>query len=240
MKWFSKTDTGRKRPVNQDALFAAGHEIGSLPDLFLVADGMGGHNAGDYASGYVIRRMNEIIEGSQESDVRQLLTDAVQKAGSEVYALSKEDSEKSGMGTTLVGAVIEENSLLAMNIGDSRLYLMHDGTLRQITEDHSFVQEMVKSGEITPQEALHHPRKNVITRAVGVAAYVEPDFFIEPIEEGDQILLCSDGLINMVSEEEIAQVLSQDRTLEDKVETLIESANENGGLDNISVILVQP
>ena len=239
MKTFSITDTGRLRNSNQDCVFCEENEIGRFPNLFLVADGMGGHQAGDLASRMCV---NEIAAQISKIEARTLVgafETAIQEANTRVYQKSLEDVAFSGMGTTLVGAVIQGNTAYIVNIGDSRLYLYHE-TLRQITVDHSLVEEMVQSGEIQKEEMRTHPNKNIITRALGTDTSVRPDCFEVKVEEGDVILLCSDGLTNMVDDTAIEETLREHRDdMKLAGESLVQQANEAGGKDNISVILVR-
>ncbi len=241
MKSYSQTDIGKMRQVNQDYIYASKDAIGPLSGFYAVADGMGGHNAGDYASSYVIHRIVGIVGDAADNETpRQILARAVETANEELLYRSRIDAEKSGMGTTLVAAAIKDNVLLALNVGDSRLYLLHQGALEQITEDHSYVQNLVRQGEIKKEEARNHPQKNIITRAVGVTEDVKADFFKVELTEGDKILLCSDGLSNMLEDDTIEHILNGEAEGKEKVTELIDTANKNGGTDNISVILVDP
>lgn len=239
MKTFSITDTGRLRNSNQDCVFCEENEIGRFSNLFLVADGMGGHQAGDLASRLCI---NEIVTQISTMEARTPVSAfemAIEAANTKVYQKSLESIAFSGMGTTLVGTMVEGNTAYIVNIGDSRLYILHE-TLQQITVDHSLVEEMVQSGEIQKEEMRTHPNKNIITRALGTDTHVRPDYFEVKVEEGDVILLCSDGLTNMVEDAAIEATI---RECKDDMklagESLVQQANEAGGKDNISVILVR-
>lgn len=239
MKTFSITDTGRLRNSNQDCVFCEENEIGRFPNLFLVADGMGGHQAGDLASRMCVNEIAAQISKIEARTPVGAFETAIQEANTRVYQKSLEDVAFSGMGTTLVGAVIQGNTVYIVNIGDSRLYLYHE-TLRQITVDHSLVEEMVQSGEIQKEEMRTHPNKNIITRALGTDTSVRPDCFEVKVEEGDVILLCSDGLTNMVDDTAIEETLREHRDdMKLAGESLVQQANEAGGKDNISVILVR-
>ncbi len=241
MKAYSQTDIGKMRQVNQDYIYASTDEIGPLSGFYAVADGMGGHNAGDYASSYVIHRIVGMVKDApKEERPKQLLTRALTAANEELLDCSRKEPDKSGMGTTFVAAAIKDHTLLAVNVGDSRLYLLHKGYLQQITEDHSFVQNLVNRGALKKEEARNHPQKNIITRAVGVTDEVEPDFFTVELTEGDKILLCSDGLSNMIEDEAIEHILNGAEDGKEKVTELVDTANQNGGTDNISVILIDP
>lgn len=239
MRVSSMTDIGKNREMNEDFLFVSKTPVGNLPNLFIVADGMGGHNAGEYASRRSVEIITDELMRSREKAPEKLLEQAVQKANSMILEAAQNDSAKQGMGTTIVAlAVIEEKACVA-NVGDSRLYIVNE-TIRQITEDHSLVAEMVRKGELKQSQAMDHPDKNIITRAVGVAPKLKVDFFERELHTGDFVLLCSDGLTNMVSEEEIMEIVNHADTLEESTEKLVEAANGNGGKDNITVILIEP
>lgn len=237
LKSFSITDIGRKRQLNQDFVFSSDDSIGALKNLYIVADGMGGHNAGDFASKYTVETVVREIKGSIEKKPFRIIGKAVRVANELVRARAKEDIHMYGMGTTIVIATIDEHQLQIANVGDSRLYIISD-TIRQITRDHSLVAEMVRKGGIAPEAAKDHPDKNIITRAVGARDSIEVDFFTEDLSEGDIVLLCSDGLTNMLSDEEIFNIVKKSTTIEEKATELINAANENGGKDNIAVILI--
>ena len=239
MKTFSITDTGIIRETNQDYLFASEKSVGNLPNLFIVADGMGGHRAGDYASRHTVERIVASITRSEEEKPISILKEAIDKANELLIAESKRDETKSGMGTTLVIASIFDNIMYVANVGDSRLYICGQ-SIRQITRDHSLVNEMILMGEISEQEAKNHPDKNVITRAIGVKEHVEADYFEVELTNDELILLCTDGLTNMVSDDEIQKILANDEILENKAEKLIKRANKNGGSDNITVMIINP
>ena len=239
MKTFSMTDIGRKREINQDYVFATDETIGNLPNLLVVADGMGGHRAGDFASRFTVEVLAEEVQNSKETHPEQLLGNAIQTANERLMEEAAKDSRLEGMGTTLVAATILDHVLYFANVGDSRLYLINK-EIRQLSKDHSMVEEMVRLGGLTEEEAKHHPDKNIITRAMGVKDKVEPDFFEYRLKGGDTILMCSDGLTNMVDDDEIFQIVKSARDIVEAVETLIQRANENGGSDNIGIVLAQP
>lgn len=239
MKAFAKTDVGRKRKVNQDYMFACENKIGSLPNLFMVADGMGGHNAGDVASRCCIETILEQVEKSQFQTPISILEQAIKAANQIIAEQAVINSNLRGMGTTLVAATIIDSEMYVANIGDSRAYIIND-KIKQITEDHSLVEEMVKEGEIEKNSARSHPNKNIITRALGASKLVLADFFEITLQEGDIVLLCSDGLTNMLDDEKIYDIISQNASnVEIAVQKLIDEANEFGGLDNIAVVLVK-
>ena len=240
MKFYAITDIGRKRELNEDYIYTSGQPIGALPNLFIVADGMGGHKAGDYASMHTVDRFVEVIrELGEEHGVQDAINEAVTAANAYIYPRSRENSNLSGMGTTLVLASCIGNEAIVANIGDSRLYLVNDA-MTQITRDHSLVEEMVTLGGIDREMARNHPDKNIITRAVGVKEKVAADFFEVDLTKGDKLLLCSDGLTNMLRDEEIYQIIQDNKELEQAAKALVDAANENGGRDNIAVVLVEP
>lgn len=241
MKFYAITDIGRKRELNEDYIYTSGQPIGALPNLFIVADGMGGHKAGDYASMHTVDRFVEVIrELGEEHGVQDAINEAVTAANAYIYQRSRENSNLSGMGTTLVLASCIGNEAIVANIGDSRLYLVNDDAMTQITRDHSLVEEMVTLGGIDREMARNHPDKNIITRAVGVKEKVAADFFEVDLTKGDKLLLCSDGLTNMLRDEEIYQIIQENKELEQAAKALVDAANENGGRDNIAVVLVEP
>ena len=233
---YAKTDTGIVRRSNQDFLFASDQPVGPLPNLFIVADGMGGHKAGDFASRYVVEHMKE---NSDAVSPVMVLRKALEKTNLGLYEESMEDPEREGMGSTLVAATIEDDMMYVANVGDSRLYLLRD-SLAQITRDHSLVEEMVARGKMERDSESYRNQKNIITRAVGIGKRVEADFFEVPLLESDCVLLCSDGLTNMVDDAEISRVLKTTDTLKEKTDALIDEANRNGGKDNIAIVLVEP
>ena len=239
MKAFALTDVGQRRKINQDCVYASVGPVGNLPNLFIVADGMGGHKAGDFASRFAVNAVRESIGASQETNPIKLIRDAIELANRGILRESDEHEEMRGMGTTIVVTTIIDRYAYTANVGDSRLYLLGD-SLKQITKDHSLVEEMVRLGEITEAEARNHPDKNIITRAVGATPNVDIDFFDYKVEPGGMILMCSDGLSNMVEDEDIRRILRRTIPIEDKARVLVETANENGGKDNIAVILVEP
>ena len=239
MKTFSITDTGITRDMNQDYYFSSDTPVGNLPNLYIVADGMGGHKAGDYASRYTIERIVASVMRSGLQEPVAILKGAIRKANELLVDESKEDESKRGMGTTVVIATIMEDKMIVANVGDSRLYVV-GSSMRQVTRDHSLVNEMVRLGEINAAEARIHPDKNIITRAIGASATVEADFFEIDLEKDSQILMCTDGLTNMVRDEEIFRIMNGEEALEEKAEILVRTANANGGRDNITVMIIRP
>lgn len=240
MKSFSVTDVGKKRTVNQDYVFSCETEIGKLPNLFIVADGMGGHNAGDYASKHCVEAVVDYVKHCEDMTCISTLDNAIQYANKMLRKKSKEDTSLEGMGTTLVAATIFDHRMIVANIGDSRLYVLNE-QMTQITKDHSLVEIMVENGEISPKDAREHPNKNVITRAIGgIDDNAFADFFEIDLNEGDIVLLCSDGLSNMLDDEEIFQIVKQySNDLEKADKALVDRANELGGKDNIAVIIMK-
>lgn len=239
MKTFSMTDVGRKREVNQDYVYASAGQVGKLPNLFVVADGMGGHKAGDFASKYTVEVLGQELRNSRIEDPEEMITEAIKTANHKLIDAAHRDIKLEGMGTTLVVASVIEHTLYFANVGDSRLYLINQG-IKQLSKDHSLVEEMVRLGGINEEEAKHHPDKNIITRAIGAKEDVEVDFFEYRLRKGDIILMCTDGLSNMVEDEEIFNVVQGSRDIVEAVEQLIERANDHGGRDNIGVILIEP
>lgn len=239
IKTFSLTDVGRQRKLNQDYVFTSEMPVGNLPNLFIVADGMGGHRAGDFASKYAVETVINEVAVAEEKDPVELLRTAMSKANERVHQKASLEEKYYGMGTTMVACVIEDDKLLAANVGDSRLYVMNK-EIEQITRDHSLVEEMVQMGGIDRASARSHPDKNLITRAIGVQETIEIDFFQVELKEGDIILMCSDGLTNMLEDEDIRMILAGQRDIVEKAEELVKAANENGGMDNIAVILIKP
>lgn len=239
MKAFSITDIGKRRDTNEDCVYRSESPIGNLPNLFIVADGMGGHNAGDFASQQTVAQIVSYIRTAKDVEPERIIEKAIAKANSYIRDKSLEDEKMSGMGTTVVVATYSDGQLVVANIGDSRLYIINNDII-QITRDHSLVEEMVIMGGIDRASARNHPDKNIITRAVGVKDRVSADFFSVRVSTTDTILMCTDGLTNMVEDEEIKQIINKDNSVEQVVYNLIQAANEHGGKDNIGVIIIRP
>ena len=241
MKIQLKTDQGCVRVSNQDAVRAI-----PLPDgavLAAVCDGMGGANGGNVASGICIDMLEAYIRAHYAAEMTddaawQMLSDALEASNRAVYDRASADPALAGMGTTAVVALARGDRLLVANVGDSRAILLHDGQLRQLTKDHSYVQAMVDSGRLTAQEAEHHPKKNLITRAVGIGNRVEIDRFTERWTADDVLLLCSDGLTNEVSYAELTELMTTVPYAE-LADALIACANAHGGHDNSTVLLMK-
>lgn len=239
LKFCAKTDIGRKRAINQDCVYASGNPVGNLANLFVVADGMGGHKAGDYASNYTVQVIEREASLSEFSEPVLIMRNAITEANREVYEKASTEADYQGMGTTTVAATIVGDVMYVANVGDSRLYII-DNEITQVTRDHSLVAEMVRVGSLKESEARVHPDKNIITRAIGAARSVNIDFFEVELKKGDHILMCSDGLTNMVEDEQILQIVNSQQEPADIVAELIKMANQNGGKDNIGVVIVEP
>jgi protein phosphatase len=222
------SDTGRKRRHNEDSYVVA-------PPLFAVADGMGGAQAGEIASKLAAAALEETDSGALLGTER--VVSLIQEANRRVYERSNADPDASGMGTTITAALVEDGSVTIGHVGDSRAYRYRDGAIEQITEDHSLVNELMKSGKLSPEEAETHPQRSVITRALGTDPDVDVDSFTVETQEGDVFLLCSDGLTTMVDDHDILEVLAKyHNDLDRATKSLIAAANRGGGEDNITVI----
>ena len=232
------TDIGRKRQVNQDYIFQSTESVGAFPNLFILADGMGGHRGGDFASKYLTETMVGYISQNKNEDIIKVLKSAIGMSNTLVYEKSHSDPALNGMGSTMVAAVIRDGILTVANVGDSRLYIIRDG-ITQVTKDHSYVEEQVANGNMERYSDEYNKKKNIITRAVGIEDSVKADYFEVDLVKNDYILICSDGLTNMVDDDTIFAVISGHGSLQYKTNTLIEAANENGGNDNIAVILIK-
>lgn len=240
MKAVGITDIGRCRKNNEDAYYVA-EEGAPMEHLYLVADGMGGCNAGEVASSGAIQSFLTYVEEhrQEEMDIPDLIAGGFQAANQEVFHQSNSASEFAEMGTTMVAAVVKDGRVYIAYVGDSRAYLMHQGSLTGVTTDHSYVMELVKMGTITKEEAAMHPKRNIITRAVGIKDTVEIDTVMEDVQAGDMILLCTDGLSGMLRDEEMEAVLQTELSVEEKAQKLAALANEHGGYDNITLILIE-
>ncbi|WP_313070116.1 Stp1/IreP family PP2C-type Ser/Thr phosphatase [Lacrimispora sp.] len=239
MRACAMTDIGRVRTANQDYVYASTDSVGMLPNLFLVADGMGGHKAGDYASRYISEHLVEHLKQAGNSEIIPLLREGIEKVNKMLYQESRDKAELNGMGTTLVAAVIEDSTMYVANVGDSRLYQIRN-KLKQITRDHSYVEELVSLGQMERGSRDYREKKNIITRAVGTEEKLDIDFFEVSLEPGDYILMCSDGLSNMLEDAEMEEIICSELELGEKAEKLITVANDNGGKDNIGVVLINP
>lgn len=239
MKAQTVTDIGQTRVVNQDYVYYSLTEVGCLPNLFIVADGMGGHKAGDMASRYTVESYVSLVRDSSDKDPVSVINNTCFKVNQMLRKKAEESVDYEGMGTTLVVACISDNILKVANIGDSRLYIVNDD-ITQITRDHSWVEEMISLGEIKREQARTHEKKNIITRAIGGSDNVEPEMFSVDLQDGDKILMCTDGLTNMLEDSEILNIIKNNSDIKEAAEILCRQANDNGGKDNISVMLIEP
>ena len=239
MEVYFQSDIGKRRKSNQDYTVTFTNQKNQL--LALLADGMGGHQAGDIASRQAVEEIGIAWEATTIDDSEkavQWFLQHIQQTNQRIFEKGQSQPTLSGMGTTLEVVTILDNHLALAHVGDSRIYLFREQRLIALTEDHSLVNALLKSGEITQEMAENHPRKNIITRSLGMPGSLEVDVAIHKIEDHDQLLLCSDGLTNMVSEPKIAQILLEAASLQDASQRLIEEANAKGGLDNITVLLI--
>jgi protein phosphatase len=226
---FERSDTGRQRRGNEDAYFARA-------PLFAVADGMGGAQAGEVASHLAVEVLEQGLPDAGGS-VEERLRARVQEANARINELGRVDDERAGMGTTLTAAYVGEDELSIVHVGDSRMYRLRDGTFERLTDDHTLVEELVRSGKLTPQEADQHPQRSIITRALGPEAGVQPDTHTWPARDGDVYLICSDGLTSMVPETRVGELVQSASSLSSAGRALIDAANAAGGRDNITVVL---
>lgn len=241
MKIYAKTDIGQVRQINQDAYYIS--EEKDNYKLCILADGMGGYTGGEIASrlacisaaNYIKANFEESKEYSKE-ELMEIIKNAMEQANKSVYEKSREERELEQMGTTLEVCLIYNNRVFIGHIGDSRIYRIRQEFMKKITIDHSYVQKLVKDGTITKEEALTHPKKNMLMKALGCEESIEPDVTVKNFNPGDIILICSDGLTNMIAEQEIYNIVKQDT--ENAVENLVKKANELGGYDNITVIII--
>ncbi|WP_125768711.1 Stp1/IreP family PP2C-type Ser/Thr phosphatase [Companilactobacillus furfuricola] len=232
------TDVGKLRENNQDYV----NVFKNQKDIIfgIVADGMGGHRGGDVASDMAVSHLGHTFEETNISDVddlREWIIKEISKENDRIISVSNQFDDLNGMGTTMVGVFFTSDKMMVVNVGDSRCYIFHQGKLEQLSVDHSLVHELVETGQISPEEAENHPQKNIITQTLGVSQTVQPRIKNFDLIDNAIILLCSDGLTNMVSDAEIADVLSRDISLDEKCHILIDKANEGGGRDNITALL---
>ncbi|UCZ51783.1 Stp1/IreP family PP2C-type Ser/Thr phosphatase [Bacillus shivajii] len=241
MEAIFRTHVGKIRRHNEDDGAFEKNESGQT--IVLVADGMGGHQAGDVASQMtkelLLQRWNAIEHSMSPKETEEWLQQAITDVNQALYNHAKENVTCEGMGTTLVVAICNEDFITVGHVGDSRVYLKTSDGLKQLTNDHSLVGELVRSGQITEVEAMHHPRKNVVLRALGTESTVKPDIRTIDWEAGSWLILCSDGLTDMIEDEEIEKHLKSDEPLSTIADTLIETANERGGEDNVTIAIVR-
>ena len=240
MRGFAKTDIGKAREMNQDYYYVSDPE--SDIQLYILADGMGGYNGGEVASKLAVESVKSYIENNlnqkepQKEQILQLVKDAAEYANKVVYEKSKTSEDLHGMGTTLDICLIYNNKVYIGHVGDSRVYLIRGEIIRKLTKDHSYVQKLVEDGKITREEANHHPKKNMLIKALGCTEYVEPDIRARNVGKQDVLLMCSDGLTNMVEEKVIYKTVKENP--QTAPEKLVNLANEAGGYDNITVITI--
>ncbi len=241
MRVFTKTDIGKVRSMNQDSFFVSENENGLK--LYILADGMGGYKGGEIASKvattavskFITEKFDE-IDKSKDS-ILDLLEDAITFANSAIYEESEQDEELQDMGTTLEVLLIYKNKIYIGHIGDSRIYRIRKNNMKKITTDHSYVEKLIQDGDITREEAYNHPKKNLLMKALGTDKEVDPDLIYTVLSKNDMLIICSDGLTNMITEAEILNIVKESSP-EDVVNVLVEEANESGGLDNITVIFI--
>ncbi len=234
-----KTDRGQQRSNNEDAFFV-------LPEqrVYIVADGVGGHNSGEIASRFAVQQIaeyvskNQIPETQEEEALKNYLLKCLKQVNQQLYEMAKESRKNAGMATTLALVYINDAKAYVVNVGDSRVYLIRDRLIRQITEDHTYVNQLLKSGAITKEEAENHPKRNMITRAIGAEYDLSPDFYQFKVYEGDLLLLCTDGLYGELSENEINEMAQGRRSMHRLANDYVKEANERGGKDNITVVCI--
>ena len=254
MQVFAKTDIGKARDNNQDFYYISNPQ--DIPEIYILADGMGGYNGGEIASrmaveassNYIksnfekmvetinLRKQTEEDKNIEKDEILKLLRSSIQYANMVVYEESKKNPELEGMGTTLDVSVIYNNKIYIGHIGDSRVYRIRNKVMRKLTKDHSYVQQLLEDKKITREEAMHHPKKNMLTKALGCTSFIDPDLRARALNKNDIILMCSDGLTNMVSEEEIYEITKENP--KEAANNLIMLANKNGGYDNITVLII--
>lgn len=239
---FGTTNVGNVRELNEDSYAIRGFEHDEPPGICILADGMGGHNAGEVASQHAIAFVDEVLNDSYakaENEIPGLLTEAAECANKKIYEISLHTPEQHGMGTTLVISYVADSAAYIANVGDSRAYAVRGETICRITVDHSVVEELVATGAITREEAFHHPQKNIITRAVGTEPTIKADVYEYSYLPGDVMLMCSDGLTEMVTEQEILQIVNDGSGAQEISENLIHAALNAGGHDNVTVIVLR-
>lgn len=240
LKVCGMTNIGKRRELNEDSFKICGFEDGAPLGVCVLADGMGGHNAGEIASGTATEIVaGELAEGQGKTDDNEIcrsIAAAIDFANSRIYEMSLSNIEQAGMGTTLVVAYVKGEKLWVANIGDSCAYVVNSKEICKITIDHSIVEELVQRGTITREEARSHPDKNIITRALGTEEFVDADYYDYKLSVGETVLLCSDGLTETVRDERIQEIVINAESIDKAVAALIDEANENGGIDNITVV----
>jgi protein phosphatase len=238
------TNRGRRRDHNEDNLYvfnASDTDYETRGMLLAVADGMGGHAGGEYASRIAVEKLGDyyVMEnGGEPTPPHDLLKKCIEEAHKTIFSQAQNSAILKGMGTTLTAALIDKTTLNLGQVGDSRAYLIRNGSIKQLTNDHSLVAEQIRMGLITPDEAAHHPARNIITRALGTKEKVEPDFYSFPLEPDDRVMMCSDGLHGVVEDARILELILASPSAPAACIRLVEEANANGGPDNITVVLV--
>ena len=233
------TDVGQRRTNNQD--YANQYKNKAGKSMVFLADGMGGHRAGNIASEMAVTDLGAAwvaTEISTINEVREWFAEYLEKENQQIHRIGQ-DEEHKGMGTTLEAVAVIDNQVLFAHVGDSRIGLVRNGEYHQLTSDHSLVNALLKAGQITEEEAAHHPQRNIITQSIGQKDELQPDFGMVTVEAGDFIVINSDGLTNMISGDEIRDIVVSDLSVEEKAKTLIRFANNAGGLDNITVVLIR-
>jgi serine/threonine protein phosphatase PrpC len=238
LKYGFKTDRGLKRQLNEDNCNILVDYPG-IPVCFVIADGMGGHQCGEVASKQAVDSVCDRLLRSDWSseDIPEILRSIITSVNDEIYKFSMLDASTQGMGTTLIITVFKDGKLYIGHVGDSRVYLIRENTIEKVTWDHSFIEEMLKNGSITKDEAFNHPKKNLITRAVGCEPDLQVDTYEIDVKENDIVLLCTDGLTNMIAEDEILDIIINTEDPQVACDTLIQNANNKGGEDNVTVII---
>jgi len=242
IKAYAKSDIGKAREINEDSYYITEDPLNKI-QLFILADGMGGCNGGEIASRQAILSAKNYIENNFEDTPKdkdsliQLVASSLEYANMVIYEESKKDINLEGMGTTLEVCLIYNNRAYIGHIGDSRIYRIRKDFIRKLTQDHSYVQKLVQDGTITKEEAEHHPKKNMLMKALGVNAFVEPDVMVKGFQKGDILIICSDGLTNMVDINDIFKAVNQNFEMATK--DLVDLANQNGGIDNITIITIK-
>ena len=236
---YGQTDIGMVRSINQDSIYFSDKPVGNLPNLYIVADGMGGHKAGDYASAHAVSWFVDYAKECSYENPITIMKTGIAKVNDMLLQMSNEHSELKGMGTTFVAAVMIDDKMYVANIGDSRLYVIGQEDTRQITLDHSLVEELIRTGQLDRRKVRFHPEKNIITRALGTGKEAVPDFFEVELQPGEKVVLCSDGLTNMVEDDEIGSIVMRQQFVDRICEQLIDRANYYGGKDNIGVVVIE-
>lgn len=240
MEAFAVSDIGKVREMNQDSYYISSPEDGIK--LYIVADGMGGYKGGEVASKLAIESAQKYIYNNfaeikkEKENILELIRSSIEYANMVVYEKSREVEELNGMGTTIDVCLIHSNRLYIGHVGDSRVYRQRKEFFRRLTTDHSYVQQLIKEGSITKEEAYNHPKKNMLTKALGCTAFVEPDVMVKGFIKDDVLLMCSDGLTNMLRDEEISEIIKENP--HEACKTLVNRANELGGYDNITAVII--